>query len=202
VQSLDDQQLLVIQGMGEVAFIANELAHEAYGQLGNRMPIIDVAWGQTKGQELTLIIHDQVQQTAIKPADRGFATSGLPGKEPVLLNTRVTADSQLGGVNEVDDRTTPQLRVQIGHHRHQHGGHQLDKARIAHQARKLAAQMTVDVLGVVGFEGSVMDLLKQDDKRHDLAGMDLVRHQLRCLPPAILLSYPWCHRCIDRKSVV
>ena len=55
LKPLRDQQLLG-QGLGEIAFITKELAHQACGQLGNGMPIIDVAWGQTKSQDLALII--------------------------------------------------------------------------------------------------------------------------------------------------
>jgi hypothetical protein len=48
VQPLADQELLG-EGLGEIAFIAKELADESCGQLGNRMPIIDVARGEAKG---------------------------------------------------------------------------------------------------------------------------------------------------------
>ena len=43
VQPMSDQQVLG-QGLGEIAFIAKELADESCGQLENRVLIIDVAW--------------------------------------------------------------------------------------------------------------------------------------------------------------
>ncbi len=70
VKSLCDQQVQG-QGLGEITFIAKELACKSCGQLRNRVLIIDVAWGQAKGQLLPLIIDDQVQLEAVEPADRG-----------------------------------------------------------------------------------------------------------------------------------
>jgi hypothetical protein len=66
-----------------------------------------------------------------------------------------------------------QLRVQIGHQWDKDCGHQLDKTPIAHQGGKLAAQMTLDILGVVGFEGAIVRLLEQNDNRHDLTRVHL-----------------------------
>ena len=83
VQSVGHQQLLG-QRLGEIAFIAKEFAHQTCGELGNRMPIIDVARCEAKGQQLALVVDDQVQLEAVKPADRGLATSGSTGKDPML----------------------------------------------------------------------------------------------------------------------
>ena len=43
VQAVGHQQLLS-ERLGEIAFVAKEFAHQAFRQLGNRMPIIDIAW--------------------------------------------------------------------------------------------------------------------------------------------------------------
>ena len=96
------------------------------------MPIIDVAWGQAERQDLALIIDDQVELEAVKPADRGLATSGTSIKNAMLMDASVVTDGQRGRFDEADARTLTQLRVQVGHQWHQHRGHQLDKARIAH----------------------------------------------------------------------
>ena len=131
VKALGDQQLLG-QGLGEIAFVAKEFAHQSCGQFGNGMPIIDVAWRQAKGQQLTLIIDHQVQLEAVEPADGGLATCGAAGKHPMLVDAGIVADGKRGGVDEADARATAQLCVQIGHQRHQQRGHQLDEALIAH----------------------------------------------------------------------
>ncbi len=174
LESLGDQQVLR-EGQREIAFITNELAHEPFGELGNRVPIINVAWRQAKGHELALIVDDQVQFEAIEPAHRGFPTSSTSRKDAMGVDTGVMTDRQRSRVDEADAATLAHAGVQIGYHRHQYGGHQLDTALIAHQCWKLAVQMTVDVLEVVGFEVAIVRLVEQDQDGHDFAGMELGR---------------------------
>ena len=176
VQPLGDQEL-PSQGLGEIAFVPKELAHQTFRELRNRMPIIDIARSQAECQDLALIIDDQVQLKAEEPAHRGLAACGTSGKDAVLVNARIAADRERGGVDEADARAAAQLRVQIGHQRNQDGRHQLHEARIADQRGKLAAQVTVNVLGVIGFECPVMGLLKKDEDGHDFAGIHLGRAQ-------------------------
>jgi hypothetical protein len=123
LKPLGHQQLLG-EWLREIAFGAFELAHQTCGQLRNRMPIIDIAWGQAKGQDLALIVDDQVELEAVKPAHRGLAASSTASKDAVRVNTGVVADGQRSGVDEADARTVPQLRVQIGHQRNENRGHQ------------------------------------------------------------------------------
>jgi hypothetical protein len=155
VQSLGDQQLLG-QRLREIALVPKELADQACGQLGNGVSIIDITGCETKGYQLALVIDDQVQLEAIKPADRGFATSSAPIEDALLMDAGIMADCKRGRVNEADACAATQLRVQIGHQWHQQCRHQLDKARIADQSGKLAAQVTLDVLHVVGFERPIV----------------------------------------------
>jgi hypothetical protein len=68
-----------------------------------------------------------------------------------------------------------QLRMQVGYQRNQDRGHQLHEARIAHQGGKLAAQMTLDILSVIGFERARAGLMKQDHDSHEFAGIHLSR---------------------------
>jgi hypothetical protein len=109
-QSVGHQQVLG-QRLGEIAFVPKELTLEAFRQLGNGIPIIDVAWSQAKGQQLTLVIDDQVQQTVEEPADRGFATRGSSGKDTMLVDAGVVTDRKRGRVNEADTGTAAQLGV-------------------------------------------------------------------------------------------
>jgi hypothetical protein len=172
VQSLGDQQLLG-QRLREIALVAKELARQAFHEFGKRMPIIDVAWSEAKGQDLALVIDDQVQLEAIESADRGLATCGSSLKDPMLMDASVVADGKRGGVDKANTTTAAQLRMQIGHQWYQQGRHQLDEALVAHQGRKLAVQMTLDIFGVVGFERAVVRLLEQDHNGHHFAGMHL-----------------------------
>ncbi len=151
LEPLGDQQVLR-EGQRERAFITNELAHEPFGELGNRVPIINVAWRQAKGHELALIVDNQVQFEAIEPAHRGFATSGTSLKDAMGGDTSSVAHGQWSGVNKADTATLTHTGMQIGDQGHQHGRHQLDKALIAHQGWKLSVQIRVDILRVIGFE--------------------------------------------------
>jgi hypothetical protein len=47
---------LLGEWLREVACIAKELAHQAFRELRNRMPVIDIARGQAERQDLALII--------------------------------------------------------------------------------------------------------------------------------------------------
>src|SRR6266566_5138643 len=166
-------QELLSEWLRERALITKEFANQACGELRNRVSIIDVTWRQAEHQDLALIVDDQVQLEAIKPADRCLAACGTSIKHPVLVNARITADGKRGGVYEADAGATPQLGMQIGQQRDKHGGHQLDKALIAHQCWKLAAQMALHIFSVIGFERAIMGLLEQDDNGHDLTCMQL-----------------------------
>ena len=146
------------------------------------MPIIDVARGQAERQELALIIDDQVELEAIEPADRGLATSSTAVKDAMGVDASVVTDGKGGGVDKADAATLTQLGMQIGHQRNQDSGHQLDKARVAHQDRKLTAQMTVDIFGIVGFEGAVVRLVEQDENGHDFTGMHVGQTDALALP--------------------
>jgi hypothetical protein len=123
LKPLGHQQLLG-EWLREIAFIAKELAHQTCGQLRNRMPIIDIAWGQAKGQDLALIVDDQVQLEAKEPADRGLAASSTASKHAMLVDACIVANSEWSGVDEADASTMAQLCVQIGYQWNQHGGHQ------------------------------------------------------------------------------
>src|SRR5437773_2095770 len=98
---MSDQQVLG-QRLGEIAFIPKELADESCGELGNGVPIIDVAWGEAKGQQLTLIVDDQVQLEAEEPAHRGLATCSAPSKDPMGVNAGIVTDGKGSGVDEAN----------------------------------------------------------------------------------------------------
>ena len=109
------------------------------------------------------------------------------------VNADIVADGKRSGVDEADASAAPQLRVQGGDQRKEDRGHQLHEARIAHQGGKLAAQMTVDILGVVGFERTIVGLLEQDDNGHhfdfDTSGLGVrAGAVLRSVNPAARLA--------------
>jgi hypothetical protein len=201
LKPLGDQQLLG-QRLREIAFVAKELAYETRGQLGNRMPIIDIARGQAERQDLTLVVDDQVQL----PAHRGLATSRTTVKDAMGVDASVVTDGKGGGVDKADASAATHEGVQIGHQRNEDRGHQLDEARIAHQGGKLAAQMTVDILGVIGFERAIVGLLEQDDNGHhfdfDTSGLGVrAGAVLRSVSPAARLAQTAARNRLRSKRV-
>jgi hypothetical protein len=61
------------------------------------VPIIDIAWGEAKGQEFTLIVDNQVQLEAVEPAHGSLATGGAPGKDAVLVDAGIVTDGKRAG---------------------------------------------------------------------------------------------------------
>ena len=59
LQSLFKEQAR--EGSGDGAAIPKQLASQSFHQVGNRTPIIDVAWSQTTGQQVDSVIDGQVQ---------------------------------------------------------------------------------------------------------------------------------------------
>jgi hypothetical protein len=113
MKPLGDQELLG-ERLGKVAFVCKEVAEELLDQLGNGSSIINVARRQAKGQQLSLVIDDQVQLEAIKPADRVLAACRPSGKHPMLVNAGVVADGKRSGVDQADPAAAAQLGVEVG----------------------------------------------------------------------------------------
>ena len=171
--NLTDVFELIGDGLDDGAFAQEELVGPVeqtvvhlFAQLGDELePVGDQ---QLLGQRL-----GQIAFVAKEFAHRGLATSSTAIKDAMGVNAGIVADGKRSGVDEADASAATQLRVQVGDQRNEDRGHQLHEARIAHQGGKLAAQMTVDILGVVGFECPVVRLLEQDDNGHHFTGIHL-----------------------------
>ncbi len=157
------------QGLREIAFISKQRPEESLSHLGDRTAIIDVAWGQGIGEQFPLIVDNQVQLKAIEPAHRVLATLGQSSKDAMLLDPAVVTDDQGGRVHQAQPATAASTRIQVRTQRHEDGRHHADKARVTDQPWKLAPQMHGDILGVIGFEGSIMRLVEMDENGHHFA---------------------------------
>jgi len=56
------------QGSGNVAAVSKELATPCFDHRGNRLAIIDIAWGQTTRQQFALVIDRQMELEPKEPA--------------------------------------------------------------------------------------------------------------------------------------
>ena len=85
---------VVKQWLRDVAFIAKQFAPESLGHMGHRLTVIDIAWCQVKGEQLALVVDNEMQLEAVEPAHRVLATSGQTGKDLVAVDPSVVTDSQ------------------------------------------------------------------------------------------------------------
>src|SRR5579875_151038 len=161
------------QGSRDVPSVADQLAAKVFDHLGNRRAIIDVAWRQAAGEQLTALVDRQVRLESVQPAHRRFASPGIGGKDPVLRDAFGIAHFQRRRVNETDACTNAIAALQVGQHRDHHGGNQRYKAGITHQVQKFATQMYLHILRVIGFKRSIVRLVKVNQNGHHFAGPKL-----------------------------
>ena len=97
-QSSDEMKPLFKEQLHErsrnVATVSKELATQLFDHQGNRFAIIDIAWGQTAGQQFTSVIDRQVQFEAVKPAHAALAPLGIRRKDAVLVDAFGVTDFQ------------------------------------------------------------------------------------------------------------
>jgi hypothetical protein len=84
-------------------------------------------------------------------------------------------DFQGGGIDKTDPCAGSTSALQVSEHRNHHAWNECDKALIPHQARKFPAEMHLNLFGVIGFERSIVRLVKRDQKRHHLTWAELPR---------------------------
>lgn len=173
LESLFKEQLR--EGSRNVATIPKQLAAQVFHQVGNWRAIIDVARSQTTRQQLTSIIDGQVQFKAKEPAHARFATPGIHRKDAMLADPFGVTDLQRSRVNEADARAGSIAALQVSEQGNQHPWHESNKALIAHQMRKFAAEMGLDMLDVVRLERAIVRLVKMDQNRHHLTWAELTR---------------------------
>jgi len=166
-------QELLGQGLGDVPLVAKQFAEKPTNQWGNGPAVVDFTWCEAEREQLAAVIDHQVELEPIEPADRGFASTRIDAKDPVLSNPGCATDRQGGGVDEADPGARAQLGMQVDREWGHDSGQQLNEAIVADEPGELGAQLDLDLLDVKRFEGPVVGLLKEDGNGHDLAGMQL-----------------------------
>lgn len=161
---------LVSQGLRDVTLVAEQLAKEAFSQMGYRLAVINVAGREIESEQLAAIVDDQMQFEAEEPAHRRLASGRQTVKHPVTLDPAVMTDGQRGGIDKGDAGDRPQACFQIETQRPERLRHQFNKPGVADQMRKLALQVLHDVLSIVGLKIAIAGHVEVDDDRHDLAG--------------------------------
>src|SRR5260221_11072702 len=121
---------LLGQRLRDVALVAEELATEALDALeqgGDGLAVVDVTAGEAEGEQLALIVDDQMQLEAVEPAQRSLAAGRIDGEHAVLWDTGGMADGQGGGVDEAEAGAPAHLALQIGDQRQEHTRHDVDE---------------------------------------------------------------------------
>lgn len=86
----------------------------------------------------------------------------------MLPDAPIVAYGNFGRIDKRDAGTRTQTAAQVDTQRNECRRETLHKARVADQMWKLSAQVGCDVLGVKGFEGAIVRLVKQDQDGHYL----------------------------------
>jgi len=168
VKSLFKEQLR--EGSGNIAAIPEQFAAQPFHHSRDRSAIIDVAWGQATRQQVASVIDGQMQLEAKEPAHARLATPGFRSKDAVLADPFGVAHCQRRRVDEADACASPISALQIGQQGNHHLWDQGHKARVTEQTRKFAAEMHLDIVGVIRFEGSIVRLVKMNENGHHLTG--------------------------------
>ncbi len=158
---------LLEQGLGNVAFVAEQLAKQPSCQFGYRFAIIDIPRCEREGQHLPDLTDDQMELEAIEPTERTLPPCRQALEDFVSRDPSIGADPQGRGIDKGDTRAATTARLSIGPQPQDDPGQQLNEASVADQMRKLTPQMDLDVVGVVGLESAIASLMEMDQDRHD-----------------------------------
>jgi hypothetical protein len=82
--------------LGQIAFIAKQLAEEGLGKLWNWHVVIDITSCLAAGQQFATIIGDDMQFEAVEPAQRVFAMPCQALKYTMGMNTLVVHTASVG----------------------------------------------------------------------------------------------------------
>src|SRR6185312_8902424 len=128
------------QLLADIALVAEQLAGQVAGQRWDRRGVMDIAGGQLQGDDLIVVVEDEVQLEAEEPAHRGLATLSKTGEDLVPVDAMIVADRQGRGVDVIEPGPGPQVAEQEEHQRHEGTFLQGDEVFVTGQAGKVAAQ--------------------------------------------------------------
>src|SRR5215472_14901078 len=103
----------------QIAFIPDQFAKQALGQVRNRTAIIHSGGSQTAGEDLALVVDHQMEFEAVEPIHRVLPALGQPGSVAMVLDAAVMTDDQLGRIDKGEAITSTAARLQIRRQRDQ-----------------------------------------------------------------------------------
>ena len=114
-----------------------------------------------------------MQLEPVKPAHGSLATLSQLGKHLMIMDAMVITHYQGSGVDEGDPMTASVQALQVSTQWPENRRHQDPKSFVADQFRELTSQVLTDVICVIGFEVSIVRLMKMNQDRHHLADTQL-----------------------------
>ena len=149
-------------------------------QAWDRPTVVRVTGGETEGEQLATVIDDQMELEAVEPPHRGLAAAGVDPEDAVLLDARGMANTK-----EVESIKLIPVHVPgwcAGRSPGARGSAaSVRQSGCSSGAGKLLA-MDLHILGVEALEGPIARLLKEDEDREDLRGMQPSRSSPTVLP--------------------
>ena len=160
---------LVVQGFGDVAFVAKELAPQPFDQSRHGLAVIDIAGRDPDCQQFTAVIDDEMQLDTKEPAHRCLPARCPAIKDLVTVNPSIVTDGERGGIDKGD--ATPVTAAALQKHTKwfEKRGQQLNEPFVADELGKFSTQVDLHILGVVGLEIPIPGLMKVDHDGHHLA---------------------------------
>jgi hypothetical protein len=129
----------IVECLGNIAAIAKELAEEPVHEARDGLPVVAMAWRQLKGEEVSFIVHDEMQFEAIELTHRGLAAGRKALKDLVRRNAMIVTHGQRRRVDKGNPGAAAFARVERTTQGDEGAGQQFHKARVAAQAREIGA---------------------------------------------------------------
>ena len=95
------------QLLGNMAFISKDLPLQSSGHILKWFAVVSAASRHPEGQDLALVMDEQMELAAKEPAHGGTTTPGHTLADPVPTDSCIAADHQPGAVGKVDAGPLP-----------------------------------------------------------------------------------------------
>src|SRR5947209_7501903 len=93
---------LLKQFLANITAVTEQFAPESLSQIRYRHPIIHITGCETQGEQVPLVMDDEVQLEAVEPTHAVFASLGIVSKHVMVVDAAIMADRQRLRRNHTD----------------------------------------------------------------------------------------------------
>ena len=141
-QSRDELNTLVPQRLSvldaNIAFVTKQFAEEVSGQRQQGFPVVGIARGQSKGQNLSQIVDGEMQLEPEEPAHGGLAALCQSSEHLMPADAFIVTNPKRRGVDEAHARAPSGRAFEISAQGHQRGWNPFHETVIAGQSREFS----------------------------------------------------------------